>query len=306
MNMLTELPDVSSSDLVPIQSPLAWVGMESIDLPLPIGEPGACGEVHATVDAQVDLPSGDVKGIHMSRLYNLVDALADGDAITPRHLQSLLQKMVESHSDCGSGNARMRIAFELLVRRPALVTEGLSGWKSYPAVIEASFIAGVFRCHVQVCVVYSSTCPCSAALSRRLVQEGFLEAFGQKETVSPSDVAAWIDENASLATPHSQRSEARVTVHTDQSASGFGMLALIDQIEEAVGTPVQTAVKRADEQAFAALNRQNLMFVEDAARRIEAAMVGYRNPRTYVRHVESLHPHDAVAWADQRVRGHIE
>jgi len=298
MNMLTELPDVSSSDLAPVQSPLAWVGMESIDLPLPILEPGARREVHARVDAQVDLPSGDVKGIHMSRLYNFVDALADGDAVTPHHLQRLLEKMVESHSDCGSGNARIRIAFELLVRRPALVTEGLSGWKSYPVVIDASLIAGVFSCHMQVCVVYSSTCPCSAALSRRLVQEGFLKAFGERETVSPSDVAAWIDENASLATPHSQRSEAKVTIETDQSGSGFGILALIDQIEEAVGTPVQTAVKRADEQAFAALNGQNLMFVEDAARRIEAAMVGYRSPRTYVRHVESLHPHDAVAWAE--------
>jgi len=297
MNMLTELPDVSSSDLAPVQSPLAWVGMESIDLPLPIGEPGVRREVHATVDAQVDLPSGDVKGIHMSRLYNLVDGLADGDAVAPRQLQSLLEKMVESHSDCGSGNARLRVAFELLVRRPALVTEGLSGWKSYPVVIDASLIEGVFSCHMQVCVVYSSTCPCSAALSRRLVQEAILKAFGERETVSLSDVAAWIDENASLATPHSQRSEAKVTIETGQSGSEFGILALIDQIEEAVGTPVQTAVKRADEQAFAALNGQNLMFVEDAARRIEASLIGYRNPRTYVRHVESLHPHDAVAWA---------
>lgn len=297
MNMLSELPDVSSSYLASVQSPLTWVGMESIDIPLPISEPGARREVHATVDAQVDLPSGDVKGIHMSRLYNLVDALAEGDAVTPKHLQSLLEKMVESHSDCGSGNARTRMAFELLVRRPALVTEGLSGWKSYPVVIDASFIAGVFACHVQVCVTYSSTCPCSAALSRRLVQEGFLEAFGEKESVSPNEVAAWIDKNASLATPHSQRSEAKVTIETDQSSSGFDILALIDQIEEAVGTPVQTAVKRADEQAFAALNGQNLMFVEDAARRIEASLIGHRNPRTYVRHVESLHPHDAVAWA---------
>ncbi len=59
---------------------------------------------------------------------------------------------------------------------------------------------------------------------------------------------------------------------------------------------MQTAVKRADEQAFAALNGQNLMFVEDAARRIEAALVGYQNPGIQVRHLESLHPHDAVVF----------
>ncbi|CAK7075325.1 MAG: GTP cyclohydrolase FolE2 [Kerstersia gyiorum] len=54
---------------------------------------------------------------------------------------------------------------------------------------------------------------------------------------------------------------------------------------------------RADEQAFAALNGQNLMFVEDAARRIEAALSGYASPSVHVRHLESLHPHDAVVWA---------
>jgi len=68
---------------------------------------------------------------------------------------------------------------------------------------------------------------------------------------------------------------------------------------------VQTAVKRADEQAFAALNGQNLMFVEDAARRIEAALGEYTRPSVHVRHLESLHPHDAVAWAlPARARAH--
>ena len=64
-------------------------------------------------------------------------------------------------------------------------------------------------------------------------------------------------------------------------------------------------MKRADEQAFAALNGQNLMFVEDAARRIEAALGEYPRPSVHVRHLESLHPHDAVAWAlPARARAH--
>ena len=37
-------------------------------------------------------------------------------------------------------------------------------------------------------------------------------------------------------------------------------------MEAALGTPVQTAVKREDEQAFARLNGRNLMFCEDAPR----------------------------------------
>lgn len=38
------------------------------------------------------------------------------------------------------------------------------------------------------------------------------------------------------------------------------------------------------------------MFVEDAARRIEAALSDHRQASVHVRHMESLHPHDAVAW----------
>jgi len=73
---------------------------------------------------------------------------------------------------------------------------------------------------------------------------------------------------------------------------------LIDRAEAALGTPVQTAVKREDEQAFARLNAENLMFCEDAARRVAAALaVDARVQRFDVRvsHFESLHPHDAVA-----------
>ncbi|MPN25599.1 hypothetical protein SDC9_173011 [bioreactor metagenome] len=117
-----------------------------------------------------------------------------------------------------------------------------------------------------------------------------------------TDVADWLHRHATLATPHSQRSEAQVTVDVSEGKT-LGLLALIDCIEQAVGTPVQTAVKRADEQAFAALNGQNLMFVEDAARRIEAALSGYVLPSVHVRHLESLHPHDAVAWTAPRPEG---
>ena len=150
---------------------------------------------------------------------------------------------------------------------------------------------------VQVTVNYSSTCPCSAALSRQVIEKSFLEAFGQHTVVEPVKVAAWLHLHATLATPHSQRSEAQIAVEVAAAAETLGLLALIDPIEQAVGTPVQTAVKRADEQAFAALNGQNLMFVEDAARRIQAALAGYSRPSVHVRHLESLHPHDAVAWA---------
>ena len=51
------------------------------------------------------------------------------------------------------------------------------------------------------------------------------------------------------------------------------LTALIDAIEDALKTPVQAAVKREDEQEFARLNGQNLMFCEDASRRLQHRLV---------------------------------
>jgi len=82
--------------------------------------------------------------------------------------------------------------------------------------------------------------------------------------------------------------------------------ALIDRIEAALGTPVQTAVKREDEQAFARLNAENLMFCEDAARRIQAALDSDERVHDFwirASHFESLHPHDAIAFAVKGVAG---
>jgi GTP cyclohydrolase I len=69
---------------------------------------------------------------------------------------------------------------------------------------------------------------------------------------------------------------------------------------------VQTAVKREDEQAFALLNGENLMFCEDAARRIQAALAQDEHIADFwirATHQESLHPHDAVAVATKGVTG---
>ena len=61
---------------------------------------------------------------------------------------------------------------------------------------------------------------------------------------------------------------------------------------------MQATVKREDEQEFARLNASNLMFCEDASRRLQAKLdseTGYLDFWVRVNHLESLHPHDAVA-----------
>ena len=102
------------------------------------------------------------------------------------------------------------------------------------------------------------------------------------------------------ATPHSQRSTASIHVRLDAAIATLPFTVLIDCAEAALGTPVQTAVKRIDEQAFARRNGENPMFCEDAARRLQAAFdvaPGVRDFHLRVAHHESLHAHDAVAEA---------
>lgn len=293
------LPDVSLTETAPKLSPLDWVGMQGIVLPVTVIEQGDKHELHARTDLQVDLPAPHVKGIHMSRLYRLLNSgLGSGKPLTIASVEDLLAGMVETHKDCGSQNARMKMGFELLQSRAALITEGLAGWKSYPIKLDAVLSEGKFNLRAEVTIEYSSTCPCFAALSRQLIENGFRTTFDGKETIDIEVAAQWLRDNATLATPHSQRSEAKVSIELkERNNESLGLLALINRVEQALATPVQTAVKRADEQAFAALNGQNLMFVEDAARRIQAALENYFEPKVYVRHIESLHPHDAVAWS---------
>lgn len=310
--MTARLPDVALAEPSAILCPLDSVGMAGLEVPVHLNEPGALSPVRARADVLVDLPLPHVKGIHMSRLHRLVDGLAAGGPLTPRVLHKLLVQCVESHTSCASRQARLALAFELTLQRPALLTPGLSGWKSYPVRLEAAWHAASggqpehFALQVEVSIAYSSTCPCSAALSRQLVQEAFEARFGAQPVVDVQAAAAWLGEHASLATPHSQRSEALVAVRLnadpidDETEPGLGLRSLIDLAEAALGTPVQTAVKRADEQAFARLNGQNLMYVEDAARRLlQAVGQCHAACRVQVIHRESLHAHDAVASAAQ-------
>ncbi len=294
--MNARLPDVALAESSAILSSLNEVGMSGIDVPLCLNEPGALSPVRARAEVVVDLPAAHVKGIHMSRLHRLLDEFATQEALAPNALRTLLQRCVASHESCGSERARIRLDFDLTLHRPALVTPGWGGWKSYPVSVEARWNHGDFELDAWVTVTYSSTCPCSAALSRQLVEQAFSAQFAALPTVPVQAAAEWLRDHASWATPHSQRSEARIGVRSRGDQDQLALCGLIDLAEQALGTPVQTAVKRADEQAFARLNGQNLMYVEDAARRLQQALASMFEAYTvHVTHRESLHAHDAVA-----------
>ena len=249
----------------------------------------------AKADAGVSLDDGEARGIHMSRLY-LALARLEQQNLSPRVLHQVLDDFLASHEGLSS-NAYLNIHSEVLLKRPALVSP-LAGWKSYPVSISASLKNKVFHVELKIDVPYSSTCPCSAALARQLIQQQFIDDFANKP-LQHAEVLAWLGSSHGIvATPHSQRSTAQLHMHLEEFIDELPLSVIINDAEAALGTAVQTAVKRADEQAFALANGQNLMFCEDAARRLNLALrrcPGVSGFHLRVIHAESLHAHDAVA-----------
>ncbi|MFJ7282681.1 GTP cyclohydrolase FolE2 [Pseudomonas sp. NPDC099000] len=289
MNALT-LPDIAAQASRQAL-PLEWVGMCGIALPVLFDGQ----RLSAKADAGVSLDDGEARGIHMSRLYLALEML-EQENLTPALLRRVLQRFLDSHEGL-SNTAYLKINVDLLLKRPALISP-LAGWKTYPVSIEARLKNAMFHVELKMDVPYSSTCPCSAALSRQLIQQQFVDDFANK-SLQHADVLAWLGSTKGIvATPHSQRSNARLRLRLDDYLDDLPLIALINDAEAALGTAVQTAVKRADEQAFALANGQNLMFCEDAARRLNLALKrspGINAFHIRVVHAESLHAHDAVA-----------
>jgi GTP cyclohydrolase I len=297
------MPDVAIQAHPYLGGALDWVGMDGIEMSVRFDAgDGDVQRSSARVGAFVNLTHEDRRGIHMSRLYLLMDEYLCTHAISASTIKDLLHAFLESHRDLAD-RARISIRFEQLIRRAALRSEN-SGWRAYPVSIEASLGPDGFLMSLGTEVVYSSTCPASAALSRQLIQQQFARDFEATMPLDHAAVLTWLgSEKGIVATPHAQRSIARLLVRYVDAAP-LNLIALLDRVESALGTPVQTAVKRIDEQAFALANGSNLMFCEDAARRIQRALDADDSIADFhvrLEHQESLHPHDAVAHVSKNV-----
>lgn len=300
------MPDLSDHAVSGAARRIAWVGMRGIELPLRWHDiaGGRDVDVPARVDCGVDLADPEQRGIHMSRLYlKLAEALPQRP-LTPATIDALLADLLDTQKAL-STRVELAIAFDRMLDRPALVSAN-RGWRRYPLTLRASRTAAGTVHEIGLTVLYSSTCPSSAALARQVAAERFVATHGKSETVATAEITQWLrSEQGMPATPHAQRSRAEVTVRLVE-AGDYPYEALIDGIEQVLATPVQTAVKREDEQAFAVANAANLMFCEDAVRRVATLLdrrADVADFRVQVEHLESLHPHDAVAVDVKGVEG---
>ncbi|MFV0361408.1 GTP cyclohydrolase FolE2, partial [Tropicimonas sp.] len=176
--------------------------------------------------------------------------------------------------DLDSFDARIAMRFSFPMRLASL-RSGLEGYQYYDIALESVERDGARLKIMHLDYVYSSTCPCSLELSEHARRQ-----------------------RGQLATPHSQRSVARISLLLEPGQGCLWFEDLVDLCRRAVPTETQVMVKREDEQAFAELNAANPVFVEDAARLFAAALQSdprIGDFRVVASHQESLHSHDAIS-----------
>ena len=225
--------------------------------------------LQASVTGSVSLDANK-KGINMSRIMRSFYKHAEA-TFSFNVIEAALDDYI---SDLESFDARLQMRFSFPMKIESL-RSGLSGYQFYDIALEVIEHAGVRKKIMHMDYVYSSTCPCSLELS-----EHARATRGQ------------------LATPHSQRSVARVSVEVEPEGRCLWFEDLIEACRRAVPTETQVMVKREEDQAFAELNAANPIFVEDAARLFceqLQADVRIGDFRVIASHQESLHSHDAVS-----------
>ncbi len=276
------LPDIMIQQSKLYQK-LEWVGMTDIQLAMLVGSMA----VPVSLDVGVNLIEGN-RGIHMSRLYQLQQSLLLNKPLSQSLLNEFSQRCLESQADI-SQFVSAKIKFQWPLATQSLKS-GLPGFRQYPSqfIIESNGIE--FKTWFQFEVLYSSTCPQSASVAMEVMKADQILQNQSGQTLERF-----------AATPHAQRSVARIQVHLKKFDQSY-LEQLIFGSEACLGTPVQTTVKKVDEMEFAKLNAQNLMFCEDASRKLSAFLTQQYDVlgcRVSCEHQESLHPHNATSLSVQ-------
>ena len=288
MTLTDKAPDVARENVAD-SVPIDFSGIQDLQVPVRLTE---SLRVPAKVNLFVSLDASQ-RGIHMSRMYQAFHQFASEEVLSLEGLKQFLLKIIQEQKGT-SQSGRVRVSAEWPVERKALKSSS-SGWRYYPFFYEVTCKTDSFDFILGGEILYSSTCPCSAALSRQIISSQFEKQFSGENQIEKSKISQWLTEPSALAAvPHGQKSQLsfRLLIQPDKKDQ-FSFLAFIDEMEESLATPVQTFVKREDEAEFARLNGENLMFCEDAIRRAaqclnkQSALLDYF---ARARHYESLHP----------------
>lgn len=264
---MPDLQNGPASNIEGARVPIQQVGISNFKLPLMFQTREGKMPLETSIDGYVSLDASK-KGINMSRLLRTFYTFQHEEF----NFATIDRILRQYREDLKTRDAFLKLSFNY----PQLVESlrsGLKGYQYYHVEMEAVLDScGETRHFLHLTFVYSSACPCSYELAEHA-----------RET---RDVAA---------IPHSQRSEAFITV---ELRGDLQVDELIQLARNGLTTETQVMVKREDEQAFAELNGAYQKFVEDAARLMYEQLDPHPAIADFVVrcvHYESLHSHDAVS-----------
>lgn len=269
---LKDLPDLQNGPVGLIKGArmgIQHVGISNFRLPIRFRTRGGSEvQLETSVTGSVSLEANR-KGINMSRIMRTFYEHAE-KSFSFEVIGGVLEAYL---GELETYDARIQMRFSYPMLKRAL-RSGLQGYQYYNIALEMVKTAEATQRIVHIDYVYSSTCPCSLELAEHARRT-----------------------RGRIATPHSQRSVARVSVVLAGEET-LWFEDLIDLCKRAIATETQVMVKREDEQAFAELNGANPIFVEDAVRLLCADLQAeprIGDFRVVASHQESLHSHDAVS-----------
>ena len=279
---LNNMPDLQNSEFEGRY--IDFVGITNFRVPILIRQrDGGTQQVLASIHGMCDVNSAKL-GLNMSRIirtfYKNKDDIFDG---------IMLEKILRQYQkDQDSLDVNIQLEFDYYVKQDSLVSRDELGnklWGYYIAhcVLDANLDKdGTFKTLLKVIWQYSSTCPCSTALSQ---YANMTRGVG--------------------ATPHAQRSAISVTVEFEDMV---WIEDIIDHCRKALVTECQVIVKREDEGEFAVANYANQKFIEDAVRLLakeldtDHRIIDYKLVAV---HNESLHQHSVVGCLVKGIKNSI-
>ena len=280
----TILPDIQKSEPF-IKIPIDEVGVENVAVPFGLASKyGGINNMVANVSMRTNLDE-NTKGISMSRLLRTLKKYLD----LPLKQQLINQILMDIAKEVGATKSYMKFEFLLPIKRKSLITSDefpifhkcrFEGQLEHIFLLDAGPLYD-FKFYQGVVVQYASYCPCSAELSKDLINKG------------------------SFGFPHAQRSYANIIIECDKSQY-IWLEDIVEAVERAIKTIPYPIIKREDEQRIAEIAAQNPMFVEDAIRAISNeinSMKGVLDWHIKCRHEESIHTSEAVAINYKGVKG---
>ncbi len=241
------------------------VGIRGIRHPLVVKSADGRGQHTIGTFAMTVKLREEVKGTHMSRFIELLEAeRASQIAFDTVEIAALLTRMT---AKLGVVEGHIEVTFPYFIEKTAPVSQ-VTSLMDYEVTLAGEIRDGITRVTTKVLAPVTSLCPCSKEIS----------AYGA----------------------HNQRSHITITAETTGSITADEIIRLAEQ---QASSELYGILKRVDEKFVTERAYDNPKFVEDLVRDIAAALNRETRVTAYTveaENFESIHNHTAYALIERR------